>query len=93
VSRMDRRHFLVWSGVGAVGWVWTVTLLGYFLGKSFPALKDHLELAILGIVVLSLVPMVVEIVRARRSGSAAEVLTDEHSEHRQHPEEISDGRA
>ncbi|QGN59556.1 DedA family protein [Nostocoides sp. HKS02] len=89
VSRMDRRHFLVWSAVGAVGWVWAVTLLGYFLGKSFPALKDHLELAILGIVLLSLVPMVVEVVRARRSGSEAETLADE----RPAPEEVGDGRA
>ena len=66
VSRMDRRHFFVWSGVGAVSWVWVVTLLGYFLGHAFPALKDHLELAILAVVAVSLVPMVVEVLRARR---------------------------
>ncbi|MGZ4730398.1 MAG: DedA family protein [Acidimicrobiales bacterium] len=89
VSRMNRRHFLVWSGVGAVGWVWAVTLLGYFLGKSFPALKDHLELAILGIVALSLVPMVVEVVRARRSAPAAEPVSDERGAR----EEVGDGRA
>jgi membrane-associated protein len=89
VSRMNRRHFLVWSGVGAVGWVWAVTLLGYFLGKSFPALKDHLELAILGIVALSLVPMVVEVVRARRSAPTAEPVSDERGAR----EEVGDGRA
>jgi membrane-associated protein len=38
VSRMERRHFFVWSAVGAVSWVWVVTLLGYFLGHAFPAL-------------------------------------------------------
>jgi membrane-associated protein len=89
VSRMDRRHFLVWSGVGAVGWVWAVTLLGYFLGNAFPALKDHLELAIFGIVLLSLVPMVVEVLRSRRSGLADEVRADERTEH---PEGVRDGR-
>jgi membrane-associated protein len=77
VSRMDRRHFFVWSGVGAVLWVWAVTLLGYFLGNSFPALKDHLELAILAIVAVSLVPMVVEIVRARRGRTHAEAVVEE----------------
>ncbi|HEV7147653.1 MAG TPA: VTT domain-containing protein [Pedococcus sp.] len=98
VSRMNRRHFLVWSGVGAVGWVWAVTLLGYFLGKSFPALKDHLELAIFGIVVLSLIPMVVEVLRARRSDSGSgsksedEILADEHGQHTERAEEVRDGR-
>jgi len=80
VSRMDRRHFFVWSGVGAVLWVWAVTLLGYFLGNSFPALKDHLELAILAIVAVSLIPMVVELVRARRGRTSAETVVDESGE-------------
>jgi membrane-associated protein len=68
VSRMERRHFFVWSGVGAVLWVFAVTLLGYFLGSAVPGLKDHLELIILAIVAVSVLPMVVEIIRARRSG-------------------------
>jgi membrane-associated protein len=72
VSRMERRHFFVWSGVGAVGWVWAVTLLGYFLGNAFPSLKAHLELAILAIVAISLLPMVVEVVRARRATPSPE---------------------
>ena len=32
VTRMDRRRFLVWSLVGAVLWVFSITLLGYNLG-------------------------------------------------------------
>ena len=80
VSRMERRHFFVWSGVGAVLWVWVVTLLGYFLGNAFPALKDHLELAILAIVAVSVIPMVVEVVRARRGDTAAEAVVEETGE-------------
>ena len=60
---MERRRFFMWSGVGAVLWVSAVTLLGYFLGQAFPALKDHLELAILAIVAVSVIPMVVEVLR------------------------------
>jgi membrane-associated protein len=86
VSRMDRRHFFVWSGVGAVLWVWTVTLAGYFLGEHFPLLKDHLELAILAIVAVSLIPMVVEVLRHRAAArkaaqsapESAEELRDDH---------------
>jgi membrane-associated protein len=81
VSRMDRRHFFTWSGVGAVLWVWTVTLAGYFLGDHFPFLKDHLEAAILAIVAVSLIPAVVELVRhrlqARRAAQEGATVDEE----------------
>ncbi|WP_270886960.1 DedA family protein [Pedococcus sp. 5OH_020] len=80
VSRMERRHFFVWSGVGAALWVCVVTLLGYFLGNSFPALKDHLELAILAIVAVSVIPMAIEVVRSRRGTTASETVTEETGE-------------
>ena len=34
VTRMDRRRFFLWSLVGAVAWVLSITLLGYFLGAA-----------------------------------------------------------
>jgi membrane-associated protein len=77
VGRMDRRHFFVWSGVGAVLWATGITLIGYFLGQAFPALKDNLELAVLAIVAVSVVPMVVEFVRAK---SATRTVIDEAEE-------------
>jgi len=77
VSRMDRRHFFVWSGVGAMLWATGVTLLGYFLGNAFPALKEHLELAILAIVGVSVIPMVVELVRAKSAARTAIEETEE----------------
>lgn len=77
VSRMDRRHFFVWSGVGACLWATGVTLLGYFLGQAFPVLKEHLELAILAIVAVSVVPMVVEFLRARSASRTAIEETEE----------------
>ena len=77
VSRMDRRHFFVWSAVGAALWATGVTLLGYFLGQAFPVLKDHLELAILAIVAVSVIPMVIEFVRHK---SASRTVIEETEE-------------
>ncbi len=65
IGRMERRRFFLWSGVGAILWVASVLLLGYFLGATFPALANNLELGILVIVALSLVPVAVEYVRHR----------------------------
>ena len=80
VGRMDRRHFFVWSAVGAALWATGITLLGYFLGNAFPVLKDHLEVAILAIVAVSVVPMAIEVVRARRGRTATEAIIEETGE-------------
>jgi membrane-associated protein len=80
VGRMDRRHFFVWSGVGAALWATGITLLGYFLGNAFPLLKDHLELAILAIVAVSVIPMAVEVIRARRAHTTTEEIVEEAGE-------------
>jgi membrane-associated protein len=34
VSRMERHRFVTWSAAGAVAWVASITLLGYFLGSA-----------------------------------------------------------
>ena len=69
VTRMDRRRFFLWSAVGAVGWVCSITLLGYFLGQTFPWLKDNIDYAILAILAFSVIPIAYEWWRHKRSSS------------------------
>lgn len=76
VSRMNRRHFFVWSGVGAVLWATGITLLGYFLG-GIDFVHDNLEAAVLLIVAVSVLPMVFEFVRHR---SATKIVIEETEE-------------
>lgn len=76
VSRMNRRHFFVWSAVGAVLWATGITLLGYFLG-GIDFVHDNLEAAVLLIVAISVLPMVFEFLRHR---SATKTVIDEIDE-------------
>ncbi|MDT0212929.1 VTT domain-containing protein [Rothia sp. ARF10] len=76
VSRMDRRHFFVWSAVGAVLWATGLTLLGHLLG-GVQFIHDHLEAAILLIVAFSVLPMVFEFLRHR---SATRTAVEETAE-------------
>lgn len=69
VTRMDRGRFFKWSAVGAVLWVFSITLLGYFLGAAFPALGENIDLAIIAIVGFSVVPMAWEWWRHKRTNS------------------------
>ena len=67
VTRMDRRRFFLWSGVGAVFWVVSITLLGFFLGTRVPWLRDNIDLAILALLFLTVVPLAYEWLKHRRN--------------------------
>jgi membrane protein DedA with SNARE-associated domain len=59
-AEMGRRRYVLYSTVGGVVWVFGITLLGYFLG-NIAFVREHiqprLELVLLGVVVLSILPM------------------------------------
>ncbi|GGS20494.1 cytochrome o ubiquinol oxidase [Actinokineospora fastidiosa] len=65
VGRMNKRTFFVYSAIGAVLWATGVTLLGAALGK-IPFVNENLELMILLIVFLSVLPIIIEVLKARR---------------------------
>lgn len=64
VSRMDRRVFTLYNLLGGVLWTVGITTIGYYLGQV-DLVADHVEKVILGIVAVSVLPIVVEVVRAR----------------------------
>lgn len=69
VTQMSRRKFFLWSLVGAVLWVSSILLLGYFLGQAFPALGENIDKALLVILSFTVVPIAWEWWRHRRTSS------------------------
>ena len=65
VSRMQYRTFVTFNVVGGALWAIGVTLLGYFLGQV-EFVEQNLEIAILTVVAISLVPIALELLKARR---------------------------
>ena len=68
VGRMDYRRFVLFDFIGAVLWGIGVTLLGYFLGR-IPVVQQHIEIALLLLVAVSVSPLIVEFVRHRMKKS------------------------
>lgn len=64
VGEMSYRKFFTYNVIGAVVWVVSLTYLGYALG-NVPIVKKNFELVILAIIVISLLPAVIEVIRAR----------------------------
>ena len=75
VSNMRYRTFVAFNIVGGALWAIGVTLLGYFLGQV-DVIEENLELAILCLVAISIAPMVIEVLRARRHAKGAKDETD-----------------
>lgn len=71
VGRMDPRTYFTYSIVGGVAWAAGVTLLGFWLGR-IPLVKNNIEAMLIGIVVLSVLPIGYEYLRARRQHRRAE---------------------
>ena len=66
IGAMSYGHFLVFNVTGAILWVASLTYAGYFFG-NLPVVKDNLTLVIVGIILLSIMPGVIEFWRARRA--------------------------
>jgi membrane-associated protein len=65
VGRMDARRYFTYSLIGGVVWAAGVTVLGFWLGQ-FAFVRENIEMMLILIVVLSLLPIVIEVLRARR---------------------------
>ena len=83
VGRMHYGHFVKYNVVGAFLWGIGVTVLGYFLGQV-EFVKNNIELILIGIVVLSLIPVIVELYRGWRGrGPKRDERYDEAAEREQ----------
>lgn len=69
VGKMEPKRYLTYSAIGGVAWAAGVTLLGYLLG-GFQFVREHIELMLVAVVVVSVIPLLVEFVRARRDGNS-----------------------
>lgn len=64
MGNMNYAQFARYNIVGAVLWVVSFTTLGYFFGQ-LPFVKEHFSWIMIAIIVFSVVPMIVEIIRHR----------------------------
>jgi membrane-associated protein len=70
VGRMEYRKFLTYNVAGGVGWVVSMTWAGYLLGSVIPNIDQYIHVVVLVVIVLSCLPILFEIQRARRRSSS-----------------------
>jgi membrane-associated protein len=74
-AEMTYRQFAVFNVIGAIGWVTSMTLTGYFLGQMFgAALERNIHILVAVVIFLSLLPALVAWLNERRKSNAATVV-------------------
>jgi membrane-associated protein len=64
-AEMPFGPFMLYNVWGAIGWVCSMCLLGYFLGNSVPHVEQHIDKVILVVVALSLLPVAIHAYKER----------------------------
>jgi membrane-associated protein len=70
IGMMRYRFFVLFSALGSVAWITSLTVAGYLFG-NIPVVKNNLTLIIAGIIVISLLPAVSEFIRHRKNKQSA----------------------
>lgn len=81
VGKMNYSTFLFYNVVGAFIWVTSLTFAGYFFG-GLEVIKNNFEYAVIGIILISLIPMVIEYVKYKKGPK----LTKEQLKHASYKE-------
>ncbi|PUZ24874.1 alkaline phosphatase [Chitinophaga parva] len=62
IVQMERKRFMMFNVLGSFAWVFSMILAGYYLDKSFPTLKNHLDIIIVLLVLITTLPVIIKFV-------------------------------
>jgi len=66
VVKVDLKKFTLYNFIGSIAWVNIFTLGGFFLGRKYPQLKDHLQYIVLGLIIVTTIPLIYAFIKKRR---------------------------
>lgn len=64
IGKMTYKNFITFNAMGGVLWVVSVSACGYFFG-NIPVVKDNFSIVVIAIVLISIMPAVIEILRSK----------------------------
>ena len=67
-ARMNYLRYFLYDVVGGIFWVWSITLLGYTLGRTVPNIDERIHYIIAAVIVLSLMPAAYHVWKSRAQG-------------------------
>ena len=83
VVKLDIKKFALYNITGAIIWIASLTLLGYFLGKRFAEqIEEYLVYIIIGFILITTIPLIITFVKKKviKSGDEDELEIEEKNE-------------
>ena len=68
IGKMNYRRFLSFNVFGGIGWVFSMTMLGFTLGKIYPPITKQIDKVIIVIIFVSLLPGAISWLANRKKG-------------------------
>ena len=65
IAEMPYRRFATFNVFGAIGWITSMVLVGYYLGRLIPGIEHSIEYVIAIVIFLSLLPLIVKFLQHR----------------------------
>lgn len=66
IARVPYKFFIKYSLISSIAWATIMTLIGYFLGRMFPIIKNYLWVVAILVVLVSLVPILIQILKGEK---------------------------
>ncbi len=67
IGQMGYKKFTYYNVIGAIGWIISMTLIGFFLGRTIPNIDKHIEKVIVVVVFISLLPAIIKYLKHKFS--------------------------
>jgi membrane-associated protein len=61
IVQMEKKKFMFFNIVSSFCWVFSMMMAGHYLDKAFPTLKDHLELIVIILIVITTLPVLIKL--------------------------------
>lgn len=69
VVKVDFKRFTLYNLAGGIAWTCTFILSGYFLGRRYPQLNDYLEYIVIGLIVITSIPLLIAFIRRKTTNT------------------------
>lgn len=65
VIKIDLKRFMLYNVIGAIAWIGSISSVGYFLGVRFPGIKDYLGWIVIGLIIITAIPVFLTYLKER----------------------------
>ncbi len=69
VIQIDFKKFMFFNVVGAFAWIGSVSSIGYFLGQRFPGIKNHLGWIVIGLIIITTIPVALTYIKEKKKAA------------------------